>query len=1154
MTRRDAPERSLLSTLEGGLKPMGNENSSMTGWLGVVIPGFCVFALALFGYMRSEPSLRSARQNGAHATKGLPKPASPDGVVGFYARLWEDPLETSYENSAVGAADEKDASQGALKPAVSNSEVRSEAQQQLALRSIKDAFSQILRDATQDTGGKGARKLLCLPVFIPGEPYSDDREDRMRVNVAVLSALSVSGYELAFPTRMTYVDLPIAIRIDELNKTIKRTYRIPLKLFRRSAVSERQNRQPVQTEFDRVLVLWIDESLAQSRPLNVVAQALRQLFEPDAETSARTIPANAANSMLDWKDRLLVHILGPFDSDGLKTLHSELQNEPANGLRPSPNPIVVTARYQPGSLFLAELFPDERVSDEETAALNEQLVSLKLADACCREEIYSARATIPEEELKPLKNAGAPLIARTIGDDRKLAVTLIDELKLRGAWPNAKDKYHKKTVVLITERDTLYGRVFPSIFEESARQWNEALDIRRFSYLRGIDGELPMDRPDRKPPERHFPQPEASPPNPAHEDDPRPTGFMQFDYLRRLERQLVEMNSAEKTANRDGISAIGIVGTDVYDKLLILRALRKSFPNVCFFTTDLDAEFLDPDEIETTRNVIVAAHFGLQLAPELQREIPPFRDSYQTAMFFGALRALKEPVLMAGLKRAKSCDDPWGFKGRFDTARYLSPLVFEIGRDRPFQLTMTSTDEGTGSLNAFVHPPSPRQTIWLNGQRAELLFGALVSIAVCLMIYVTGFRRIAGGDEDARFGRLLGHVFVWGTVVVVVFGVLPAALIMWDHKQPDGEPFSLTDGISIWPPTYIRYVAFLVALYSSYSICRKLKRSDRNLVDQWFAAPAHGKVFGKPVLWRKLSQFKFREALKAFWEDSLTFNWPSIHPGWKPNYKPGEPHAKATGLFRDYVQRGKASVRLARVIPIVLLYLTFSWCLFAAAEPPTNPYRGPVAGGVAFAILISAVVAMLLLVFLVLDATQLFRRLLVALKNAEPDWSSPEVERLYQERGAVFPNERSDVRELVTIRLVAEQSNVVGKLIVYPFLIVFLMILSRNPAFDYMNLGWVLIVQWSIILGAAIFTSYAMRRHADALRQEILARLRGVLPSAIDTNRFERLKLLIEAIRHEDRGAFGPWYADPVLRGLAIPFGGATGVIMLQQVLPSLII
>jgi len=93
------------------------------------------------------------------------------------------------------------------------------------------------------------------------------------------------------------------------------------------------------------------------------------------------------------------------------------------------------------------------------------------------------------------------------------------------------------------------------------------------------------------------------------------------------------------------LKAIGILGTDVYDKLLLLQALRKKFPGIIFFTTDLDARLLHPEEIKWTRNLVIASGFGLQLHPKIQKGIPPFRDTYQTTIFYSVLKAVNYPNL-----------------------------------------------------------------------------------------------------------------------------------------------------------------------------------------------------------------------------------------------------------------------------------------------------------------------------------------------------------------------------------------------------------------------------------------------------------------------------------------------------------------------------
>jgi hypothetical protein len=73
----------------------------------------------------------------------------------------------------------------------------------------------------------------------------------------------------------------------------------------------------------------------------------------------------------------------------------------------------------------------------------------------------------------------------------------------------------------------------------------------------------------------------------------------QYDYLRRIAEKL---SALDKTLRADGkaIKAIGVVGTDIFDKLLVLRALRPEFPDALFFTTDLDAELSMPTERDWT--------------------------------------------------------------------------------------------------------------------------------------------------------------------------------------------------------------------------------------------------------------------------------------------------------------------------------------------------------------------------------------------------------------------------------------------------------------------------------------------------------------------------------------------------------------------------
>ena len=152
---------------------------------------------------------------------------------------------------------------------------------------------------------------------------------------------------------------------------------------------------------------------------------------------------------------------------------------------------------------------------------------------------------------------------------------------------------------------------------------------------------------------------------PTLEDQERPEGPSQLDYTLRLAAELMERRHEVQKTGRN-LCAIGVLGSDVYDKLLLMQSLRQAMPGALFFTTDMDARLLHSSQQEWARNAIVASSFDLELGEDLQAEVPPFRDSYQTGQFLATLVALgREPVRLLD---------------------HVQPRLFEIGRHRPYVL------------------------------------------------------------------------------------------------------------------------------------------------------------------------------------------------------------------------------------------------------------------------------------------------------------------------------------------------------------------------------------------------------------------------------------------------------------------------------------
>src|SRR4029079_6108730 len=136
--------------------------------------------------------------------------------------------------------------------------------------------------------------------------------------------------------------------------------------------------------------------------------------------------------------------------------------------------------------------------------------------------------------------------------------------------------------------------------------------LKTIGYMRGLDGRQPGGRSKVDPSDRSTGESDRN----AHDDQDQPFGTSQLDDARRLASRLSQEEDS-RLGGRQSLS-IGILGSDLYDKLLLLRALRPEFPQAVFFTTDLDARLLMSDEQPFVRNLVVASARGLTTARDIQ--------------------------------------------------------------------------------------------------------------------------------------------------------------------------------------------------------------------------------------------------------------------------------------------------------------------------------------------------------------------------------------------------------------------------------------------------------------------------------------------------------------------------------------------------------
>ncbi|WP_295393169.1 hypothetical protein [uncultured Thiodictyon sp.] len=639
---------------------------------GVAVPGLAVI-LTIIGVF--------ILKSGPLETKRPPNPQLGDQAFSDQqvpARLWQDPFEAAERylasHKSVPNSSQPD------RPGDPDS---------AAVRSLRDLIAKrwrlpwdkptVLEDEPRcwpDVDGAvrgvlpaadGDRTQL-LAVLVDAGPYAESAESRVRSRYAILSALAVSGYQPVDPTHVGYVQFSG----DDGRPTV-----VPF---------ERLQRKASTGSVETLMLLWLSSEAFHGKPIRGI-RALVAYKVPNASVCKP------------------IKVIGPGDSDGLAALRHEAAE--ARKTRS-----VVVPLREPRRLEFYAATP----TATDVSLSGETFLTNPSAHPCQAVGVQGCQSD-------PIKIDRAVFLSRPIPDDSQLALQLIEELGLRGfggsvhTIPNrvfkainkslgcfiaalagvdrracgASDSaQRRKHIVLISEWDTTYGRSLPvavgkellGVASDPLAQRLASLEqlqghrwLHYYSYMRGLDGNIPAgkDKSDASgAAHQSGAERAAAQPKPTDTNE-RAEGQAQLDYLRRLTQELAGLKNADGRPAR--IFAIGILGSDLYDKMLILQALRPAFPGTLFFTTDLDARMLDGAYVSYTRGLIVASGYGLEPTDyDPRASIPPFRTNYQTAIYHAVRQAF--PSAAASWNDPVDGDMP-------DVVR-----LYEIGRNGPNRLVL----------------------------------------------------------------------------------------------------------------------------------------------------------------------------------------------------------------------------------------------------------------------------------------------------------------------------------------------------------------------------------------------------------------------------------------------------------------------------------
>jgi len=214
-----------------------------------------------------------------------------------------------------------------------------------------------------------------------------------------------------------------------------------------------------------------------------------------------------------------------------------------------------------------------------------------------------------------------------------------------------------------------------------------------------------------------------------------------------------------------------------------------------------------------------------------------------------------------------------------------------------------------------------------------------------------------------------------------------------------------------------------------------------------------------------------------------------------------------------------------------------------------RPLRGTEAWDWDHWLLYGAGLSFLFLTFMTIDAACLCRWFIQCLSEAPTEYPLATTNYFSRLRGDV---DRRYLDEWIDLQLIADLTEHVGRLVYCPFIVFFLLLLARNEWWDRWPWPWtyITISVINLVLAAAsvIILQNAARQaknEAEATLAAKVKRLQAATAESEVKNNTNQAERLLEEIRSLRRGAFVPFWENPVLGAVLLPSGGMAVVQML---------
>jgi uncharacterized protein (DUF58 family) len=123
---------------------------------------------------------------------------------------------------------------------------------------------------------------------------------------------------------------------------------------------------------------------------------------------------------------------------------------------------------------------------------------------------------------------------------------------------------------------------------------------------------------------------------------------------------------------------------------------------------------------------------------------------------------------------------------------------------------------------------------------------------------------------------------------------------------------------------------------------------------------------------------------------------------------------------------------------------------------------------------------------------------------------------------------------LAVIDLIGQRTEVVNRLIRYPFIALLIMIAGRNDYFDIWNYPLLLLFTWAGNVLLALLAAYLLYQAASRAKAAMLAGLSRQMVQALESGqdhdvRMKQIQFIVDEVEANEQGAFVPLYQQPVI-------------------------